>query len=451
MTTKKKKFKLRDLEVDRVDIVARGANQHSHIVIAKSDRTLLDAVLAKHASHDQSTHGNRDGSSSPKSPGSRKLRSFRIKVTDEDGTQHTERVDAVDRGAAYRAVWDDFPSLSSMEDVTVYPRQAMDTRNPRTGEGSLSYPRDMASEIRRAGRGDELLPKDVREADKKLNRNSKPRPNWTPEEAGEWIDSIKDAGKGSKLTITRPDGKVETHWFASEKEATDYADDMMFGMGSEARETAFEIKTRKTMRPDMTTTDLIAKNAMMGYPPPQQPMDPAAMVGAQPPGPGMDRAGLMEFLRARLAAMPQTPGLPPGMVAATPPPQMPGQVPSPMGAVPQAPSMPQMPMGLPQPGSIAPGMPQPAPAPQAPQPQAPQPQAPGAPDQKPPGEKGMPKTSGDLAAQLQGARGGMNPGNPAEEPAPEEAKKKPFDQEDDEEEDSKRPPFGQKKKTNPFA
>jgi hypothetical protein len=99
-TPKKRKYRLRDLDIDRVDLVDKGANQHAHIVIAKA-QTPLDrdafvmevrskkrkrkggsafpeqvaasvgragspvAPIGKHAQHNQDDHGNwaRGGSS----------------------------------------------------------------------------------------------------------------------------------------------------------------------------------------------------------------------------------------------------------------------------------------------------------------------------------------------------------------------------------------------------
>lgn len=51
MTSKKKRYRLRDLDVDRVDLVSRGANQYADIVIAKEDtspRGRLVTSLEKH-------------------------------------------------------------------------------------------------------------------------------------------------------------------------------------------------------------------------------------------------------------------------------------------------------------------------------------------------------------------------------------------------------------------
>lgn len=535
---RKKKFKLRDLEVDRVDIVNRGANQHSHIVIAKADdedereqmlRMILDrdkkrkkkggrAVghmsemvnTQKHAQHDQKSHGNRDGGELDRRVGlGAQFAAGEVRSKGPDGNTYEWRKDVGSRtlyyrpegksrwlraavniaspDAALRFIRDDAAMGSGVHEILKHAQHDQSSHgNWASGggggakdSGQLSWSEIIDNERKRdseLGRGDSAAANTTKSGHRPLDVIAR-------EIRRDWGSKVNYAAKPYLDAMRSLNDITDNYMFDSASSVVAYfLSNASSWRGDKAREIKAELrdilKIKKSEvpvsksipgpRPQMTSFDLIMKNQQMGYPPqqpglqpaPQQP-DPMAMGGAMPPQqPFMDeRQGILEFMRARLAAMPQQPGMPPGMIGA--PPQMPGQgPPSPMGAVPQAP--PAAPPGLPQPGSIAPQMPAPAPQPgETPPPPQGGPNEldpagnPRQQEEKPPGfgadkEGGaggskMPETSGDLARQLDQARA-----KPSDEtPFKPKDSKVPEDEEEDE--DAERPEDEKKKRKNPFA
>lgn len=518
MATAKKKFKLRDLDIDRVDLVARGANQHAHIVITKSDDSsessdrdqllalieekrkkkegravghMSEMVVSKHATHNQKDHGNRDGSGTTRETDSGTI------FSPNEFSPPSAHGDMNSRDAGSRKI----PGQGSSGEM----RNKMDMGGGETTKSGHRPLHSIAREIR---------------------RDWGPKVNYAAKPYLEAMSSLEDIS--DKFYEDSADSVIS--YFLSN--ATGWRGEQAKAIKAELKGILNKKPLRKSDEPtraslaqsrmdaehDARAQSRIFKNAMLGYPPqnPQQPQNPmmaaANPTAAQtppPPGPGQppappgagqapvpgappnpmdptgmmppgsmptpmtDRAGLAEFMRARLAAMPQMPGMPPGMIGA-PPPVMPGQPPAQPGmpgAMPgQMPGQPQMPLapGLPQPGSIPPMMPmmpgQPpataapagapgvSPSPGAPPPgQEGPPQAPEAPEPAE-GEEGgnpfaakpkskIPATSGDLAAQLDAAKPGA-PGlgmDGAKDKPPSEDDENPEDDEDDE--DAKRPPF----------
>jgi hypothetical protein len=471
-----KKFKLRNLDIDRVDIVKRGANQHAHIVIAKSDEEQAehDALLAAieernkkkgrvpgHMSemvvdpvskHYPGNHPHRQLNHGVWATGRGGTRDARSKEKNQIKGQET-----LDFNKPAFTVDDRDFSVNFGRKQNIPPSPKPPDPPTPSGPRSLS---DIAREIRR-------------DWGSKVNYAAAP-----------YLDAMASLDKMTDRYYADSAESVVAYFLSN---ASSWR-------GETAKRVKAELKAMLKMKksaalapailPELSTTtrlyaqDAIYKNALMGYPPSPNPMPPAGnpmapppqapppqapppmmnpnpnpMAMATPPPPlATDRAGLAEFMRARLAAMPQQPGMPPGMVGATPP------------VMPPAP-------GIPQPGSIAPQMPPPVPGQTAPAPPGAGP-APGAPGtamppapgagEKSDGEKSggnpvaskpqskmpatsgskMPATSGDLARQLDAAKpGGMglNSGNP---PAP--------DDEEPEEEDAKRPPFSPSPKATPF-
>lgn len=425
--TRRRRYKLRNLEVDRVDLVDTGANQHAHVVIAKAKGVDEEALLAeiirrkkkkgakgsadpermaaeasdgypvgKHAMHNQKDHGNwADGLKSKR----KELADKQHRIMDHVGPGGSgmlrdlqTQIDAID--AELKAGPPASSPTSTSRPLSEIAREIRRDWGSKVNYAAKPYLSAMAS---LDSIDDSYYQDDARSVVAYFLSNAR---SWQGETAKRVKAELKEMLKVKKAfpPSKKPDDEEQSNPFGQKKEQPEQS-----GQKPPPQQQPPQQPGQQPGQPPM------AKPVAPPPAAPPAPPAPAPGLGTQPPGapgapgapqPGMTtsalqsllqqalqmvaggaaggqptqpRDNLAEFMRQRQAAAPPIPAANPGVGGG---PAAPGALPGQPGGRPSQPGM-----GAPVPGQM--GQPPAAPPPQA---------QPNMPPQ-------MPRTSGELAEQ----------------------------------------------------